>query len=251
MSTPTQNGFSLQDDEASTQFLHECVAAYERQKPNATRPAWFTQDLDYTHERLYRTVSGVVESDDPFPLLLDSARRMLALLRPSDFPREFQDAFTAITEMSAPSEDEALQTLRDLIELFFAISERVINGAALGNQYERPAWVVREAMEGRRGPFVSLFKKLTRRNQPIPPRMRAYIVRGQPARRHGRPSLHPARVRAIAWLVRDRLKLQRLEHPDARRDTSLNHTCRCLALLMEPSWQTIKKIYCRHANSFR
>ena len=85
---------------------------HEREKPNGLRPARFAIDLDYLHERLYRTVSGVVESDDPFLLRLDCARRMLGFLRPSDFPREFQDPVTAIMERPAPSEDAALDILQ-------------------------------------------------------------------------------------------------------------------------------------------
>ena len=176
---------------------------------------------------------------------------MLACLRPSDFPREFRDAFTVIMERPVPSADAARLVLRDLVELWFTISERLNAWIALGDQYERPEWVVREAMEGRRGPFVSLFKRLTDRNQPIPARMRAYIVRGQPTRQGGAPTLHPARARALAWLVKDRLAFQRREHPGARRATSLNKICQDLTLLVEPSWQTLKKIYSRHRVTFR
>ena len=66
--TPAQYLPLLQDMEAYNQFLVECAAT-----PKSERPARFAPDLGYLHERLYRTVSGVAESADPFSLRLDSA----------------------------------------------------------------------------------------------------------------------------------------------------------------------------------
>jgi hypothetical protein len=61
----------------------------------------FSQNLNYTHERLYRTISGVIVGDESYRERLASAQRMMCVLGPSDFPRELRDAFRDIVDTPA------------------------------------------------------------------------------------------------------------------------------------------------------
>ena len=57
-----------------------------------------------------------------------------------------RDQFTTINETPQPCDGEAADSAaRSLVELFLDVSKRVINPAALGDQYEQDAWVVMKA----------------------------------------------------------------------------------------------------------
>ena len=202
------------------------------------------QDLDYTHERLYRTISGVIVSDKSYRERLASAQRMMCALYPSDFPRELREAFRDIVYTPAPtmSEDAACRAVRALLTLFLTLSEQVVNGPALGNKYEEAAWCVLEAQEGRQAPLRRLCETYRKRGHPLPANVVAFRKRQTKElvkARRGAGSLHPSRVIAFARMVRDRMEFQRLDDPKA----SLNDAAKHVAELIGFEYQTPKAAY--------
>ena len=203
------------------------MTAYLIRTSHEAAPTRPIQDLDYLHERLYRTVSGVVVSDDPFPARLHEAQLMLLPLDASDFPREWRVSFSAIVNAPQSCDEETANDLiRSLIKLYLDLSERVINHATLLGHDEEAAWCVFQAKEGRPEPLRLLIRNATKWKEPLPPSVAAYC--SQRAKkllkaRRGHTSLHPARVIAIARMVRDRLEFHQLHTPAASLNAAAKH----------------------------
>ncbi|MEO7862623.1 MAG: hypothetical protein ABIU05_19750 [Nitrospirales bacterium] len=220
--SPAQMVPSTEDHVQTNKILREYIAI----KDNG-RPTRFVQDLDYLHERLYRTVSGVMVSDDPFRTRLDSVQLMLLPLRPSDFPRELRDPFAKIVDVSPSCEEStAERLLRSLVELYLDISERVMNYATLLGRDEEAAWCVMQAQEGRAEPLRAMMRNLRKWKQVLPVPLvtfRSHKAKGLIKGRRGPTSLHPARVIAIARMVRDRMKFHQLENASASLNVAAQH----------------------------
>jgi hypothetical protein len=200
-------------------------------------------DLDYTHERLYRAVSCIMEGELPIAYRLANAKVMLASLSAADFPKPLRADFNRIIDAQHDSSAGAAKSAAEsLCRLFITLSTQVVNTATLGNEIERLAWVVMQAQEGYPAPFLSFMRKLLRLRRPLPRSMVQLIekaIRRQMPKRHGRTSLHPAEKIAIAWMVRDRFNFQQLHSPN----TSLNAACKDVSSFIGKSWQTAKAAY--------
>ena len=200
-------------------------------------------DLDYTHERLYRAVTGMMDHDGTWNERLESAQLDLCALDVSDFPEPCREQFKKIMEIPAEGSEEAAEAAaRSLWHLFLAISEQVVNSVTLGKQYDEPAWAVRQAREGHGEPLRKLMERYYKRNQPDPPEVREFLdaqMKGETRKRRGPKSLHPAETVAIALLVESRLRVQKLHNPK----TSLNVTCQHLSSFIGKSWEVIKAAY--------
>ncbi len=204
----------------------------------------FSRDPDYTHERLYRTIAGVIVCNESYRERLAHAQLMMIPLGPSDFPRELRRAFTAIVKTPAEtmSEGAAGEAIRALLRLFFTVSEQVVNGPALGGEYEQAAWCLLEAQEGRPAPLRQLRETYRRQGRPLPASVVAFRklqTKGLVKKRRGAGSQHPSRVIGMARMVKDRLEFQRLDTPTA----SLNQAATHIGELIGIEFQTPKTAY--------
>lgn len=221
---------------------HRMLEEYVASQPH--KPTGFSQDLDYTHERLYRAVSDMVVGNQSSRKRLDNAQCMLTVLRLTDWSPPMKNTFQSI--MTTPAEKmnqaDAEDAVRQLVQLFLDLSEQVINFATLGNQYEEAAWCVMQAKEGRPEllrHFMATHKKLRRElpavvNEFVSQRAKKLLEVHQ-----GRQSLHPARVIAIARLVHERLEFRDANQPH----TSLNQACTHIGSLLGKSKEAIKSTY--------
>lgn len=221
----------------------EALAAQYNHNNKATR---FSQDLDYTHERMYRAVCDVIVGNDSYRERWSDGQGMLAVLLPTDFPPPLKPAFKAImtTPWQSVSDVKAEEIVSKLVRLFLDLSEQVLNSATFGHEFQNAEWCVEQAQEGRPEPlryFIAMQKK---QHVPLPPVVKAFQaerVKGLVKVRRGRQSLHPARVIAIARLVQDRLSFQKLHGSS----TTLDQTAIYIGSLLNKSKQSILDAYYR------
>lgn len=208
------------------------------------KPTGFSQDLDYTHERMYRAVCDAIVGNDPYRERLADAQDMLAVLRPTDFPPPLKPAFQSVmaTSWKEVTEADAETMVRQLVQLFLDLSEQVLNPVAFGNQFNDADWCVKQAQEGRPEPLRSFIAVQKKQKAPLPPVVNEYLAQRAKKlieKRAGRESLHPAQKIAIARLMRDRFEFQK--HHDTT--ATLDQAAIYIGRLLHKSKKTINAAY--------